>query len=229
MTTGNPFRRIIGCSLFLALLFSAGFRLHAQAPPAASYLVEWKTRDAWQRPEEVMDVLRIGKGSKVADLGCGSGYFTSWLADRVGPEGRVFAVDMNEEEIANVRERVVSRGRTQVVVVLGAAEEVVLPSAILDAVLMVDTYHEISEYDLLLARVHYWLKPGGLLGIIDAEDEPGQPRQTYSKQHTMPESVVREDAARHGFRLVGKKPGFMVPPPLREKKLYFLLFEKAVE
>ena len=68
------------------------------------------------------------------------------------------------------------------------------------------------------------LKPGGLLAIIDAQDEPGQPRSVYRERHTLPAEIVREDAARHGLRFQRELPGFSNPESKR--KYYFLLFEK---
>lgn len=64
---------------------------------------DWKTRDSWQRPQQVMDTLGLKSGSVVADLGCGNGYFTFHLADRVGTSGKVYAVDVRENLVEEIR------------------------------------------------------------------------------------------------------------------------------
>ena len=63
-------------------------------PPEQLGMLEGPDRAAWQRPEEVMDALLIAEGSTVADLGAGGGWFTIRLANRVGPNGRVYAEDV---------------------------------------------------------------------------------------------------------------------------------------
>src|SRR5271170_4403430 len=60
-------------------------------------------RDRWQRPDEVMDALGVKSGSAVADVGCGRGYFTMKLAARVGPTGKVYAEDIKDDVLADVR------------------------------------------------------------------------------------------------------------------------------
>ena len=61
-------------------------------------MLEGPDRDAWQRPDQIMDALRIGDGSVVADLGAGGGWFTVRLARRVGPNGHVYAEDIQRAD-----------------------------------------------------------------------------------------------------------------------------------
>jgi predicted methyltransferase len=212
---------IIKPAVFLALILTATpavQRARAQDPWEA------KNRDAWQRPEEVMNALGLKPGSAVADVGCGKGYFTFHLADRVGPQGKVYAVDVKKDLIADLRREAEMKKLSQIEAVVGAADDPHLPSGTLDAILVVDAYHEMHDYDAMLEAFCRALKPGGLLGIIDFEVGPGQPRSTYFEHHNMPAEIVREDATRHQFRFSHNEPGFAVPEGGR--KLYFLLFEK---
>jgi ubiquinone/menaquinone biosynthesis C-methylase UbiE len=171
-----------------------------------------------------MDVLGIKTGSAVADVGCGSGYFTFKLARRVGQQGRVYAEDIDEEEIAGIRRRVEDEGLTQVRPLVGVASDPRLPANSLDVVLVVNSYHEWREYGKMLRHLVEALKPGGLLAIIDGTAEPGKPRSEYYSRHRMPEELVREDAAREGFRFLRKEVGFLRPD--QKKDFYFLVFEK---
>jgi ubiquinone/menaquinone biosynthesis C-methylase UbiE len=213
--------RITKPSVFLALILTA-----ALAPERARAQDPWeaKNRDAWQRPEEVMNALGLQPGSVVADVGCGKGYFTFHLADRVGPQGKVYAVDVKKDLIADLRREAEAKKLSQIEAVVGAADDPHLPVGTLDAILVVDTYHEMHDYDAMLEAFYRSLKAGGLLGIIDFEAELGQGRSTYFEHHNLPAEVVREDATRHQFSFLHNEPGFAVPQEGR--KLYFLLFEK---
>src|SRR5437764_12643755 len=91
----TTYRRFIGAVLLLAAGLRDPARLRAQNAG--------QERDAWQRPDEVMDALGIKPGSAVADVGCGAGYFTFHLAERVGPQGKVYAGDITAERVAEVR------------------------------------------------------------------------------------------------------------------------------
>jgi len=184
-------------------------------------------RDVWQRPAEVMDALGLGPGMSVADVGSGDGYFAFHLAARVGPAGKVYAVDVDDGELKKIRRRAKADGLGQIETVLGARNDPQLEAESLDVALIVNAYHEMRDYDAMLTGIFRALKPGGVLGIVEAEDEPGKRRETYYDRHRMPAEVVREDAARAGFRFVGERPGFVRPS--REKKFYFLVFEKPVE
>ncbi len=184
-----------------------------------------KARDAWQRPEAVMDTLGIKSGSAVADVGAGGGYFTFHLAQRVGPKGRVYAEDILEEEVNKIRERAAKEKLPQIEAVLGAKDDPKLPEASLDAVLIVNAYHEMREHDAMLRAVFRALKPGGLLAIIDAPAAPGEPREKYFDRHRIPEQFVREDTAHNGFTFVRQEPGFNSPE--RGRDYFFLIFKKA--
>jgi predicted methyltransferase len=184
-----------------------------------------RKRDQWQRPAEVMDALGAKPGYRVADIGCGFGYFTFRLAARVGAEGKIYAVDIDEEAINKVRLRKESEKIEQVEPILSESADPRLPND-LDAVLIVDTYHEFREYDRMMQSVFRALKPGGRLVIIDGEGPSGRPRTEYQRLHTIPAELAREEVARHGFVFKESPPGFYDPE--YGKKMYFLIFEKPL-
>lgn len=164
-------------------------------------LLEGPDRDAWQKPDQIMDALNIADGSVVADLGAGGGWFTVRLARRVGPHGRVYAEDIQPQMIEAIDRRVSREGLTNVKSVLGKAFDPLLPSASLDAALMVETYHELDDPITLLKNVARALKPQGRLGIVDYKKDGGGPGPPL-EERVDPESVLR-DAQAAGLRFIG--------------------------
>lgn len=148
-----------------------------------------------------MDHLKIGEGSVVADLGAGGGWFTIRLARRVGPNGRVYAEDIQPEMIGSIRRRVEREELKNVEFVLGTASDPQLPGPV-DVVLIVDAYHEMDEPVTLLRNVRKSLKPGGRVGIVEftkAGHGPGPPME----ERVDPEKVIA-DAAAAGLRLASR-------------------------
>ncbi len=182
-----------------------------------------RSRDVWQRPTEVLDALGVKAGQRIADIGCGSGYFSVRLAARVGTEGKVFAVDIDREAVDRVRRRAEREKLTQIEPILGEGGDPRLPNN-LDVVLIVDTDHEIREYEHMMQVVFRAMKPGGRLAIIDGEGETGRPRTEYHRLHVIPAEVVRTEILKAGFTFKESRPGFYDAE--YSKKFYFLIFEK---
>jgi ubiquinone/menaquinone biosynthesis C-methylase UbiE len=163
-------------------------------PPQDLGLLEGPDRDAWQKPDEVMDALGIADGDAVADLGAGGGWFTIRLARRVGPNGVVYAEDVQPEMIESVTRRVEREGLTNVKPILGAPTNPRLPEASLDAVLIVGVYNEMEDPVALLKNVAGALKPRGRVGIIDFTRKgfgPGPPMD----ERVEPERIVTDARA----------------------------------
>ena len=171
-------------------------------PPEDLGLLEGPDRDAWQQPEQVMDALGIADGARVVDLGAGGGWFTVRLSRRVGPNGRVFAEDIQPQMIESIARRVSREGLTNVLTVLGTPNDPKLPTD-LDAVLIVSTYPEMTDPVTLLRNVAAALKPNGRIGIIDFRLNGGGPGPPLDER-VEPEAVVR-DAERAGLRLLARE------------------------
>lgn len=210
-------RRLVALVLFAALA-PASALLRAQD--------DWSKRDAWQHPTEVMDAIGAKPGSVIADVGCGEGYFTFHLAARVGLQGKVYAEDILSDDLSKVRKRASKDNLSQIEIIHGTETDPHLPTATLDAILVVNAYHEMIQFDAMMTAFFRALKPGAVLAILDPRDEPGKPRKHYQDRHTLPQQLAREDAARAGFRFLRELPGYHSPD--RDKDFYFLLFEKPV-
>lgn len=162
-------------------------------------LLESPGRDEWQQPDRIMDALGIADGDRVADLGAGGGWFTVRLARRVGPNGVVYAEDIQPPMLDAIRRRIDREGLTNVVPTLGTTDDPRLPDD-LDAVLMVDTYTQLSDPETLLTNVTRVLAPEGRLGIVDFRTDgaggPGPPLE----ERVEPDEIVRTAEAA-GLRL----------------------------
>ncbi len=196
----------------------------AQTPHPAPPHKELANRNDWQRPHWVMDVLQIKEGSRVADVGAGSGYFTLHLAGRVGWKGKVYAVEIREDVLAGIREFRKALNLPQIEMVLGADDDPRLPAGSLDVVLVVNAYHEMRAYNRMMQAFLRALKPGGLLAIIDADAKEGSRRAVYFEQHDLPATLVRADAVRNGFRYLRTESGFTNPDD--GAKWFFVIFER---
>jgi predicted methyltransferase len=168
-------------------------------------LLEPPDREAWQKPEQVMDALQIAEDSVVADLGAGGGWFTIRLARRVGPHGLVYAEDVQRLMIEAIGRRVQREGLTNVRPVLGEYENPFpgLPANTLDAVLIVDAFHEMEHPVIVLQNVGRTLKPSGLIGIIGYQQGEGGPGPDNPEDRVAP-SVIIEAARAAGLKLVGQ-------------------------
>jgi predicted methyltransferase len=181
-------------------------------------------RDAWNHPEDVMNALGTHPGSAVAEVGCGRGYFVFKFAARVGREGKVYAEDLREDDLASIRSRAEREGLTQIVTIHGEDADPRLPAQSLDAVLVMNAYHEFRNHDAMLAGILRALKPGGLLALIDGAAANDHPRDYYDGQHRLPEHFERQEAEHAGFHFLRSEPGFTDPE--NSKEFYFLVFEK---
>jgi ubiquinone/menaquinone biosynthesis C-methylase UbiE len=166
-------------------------------PPEQLVLLEAPDRDEWQQPDRIMDKLNIADGSRVADIGAGGGWFTIRLARRVGPNGRVFAEDIQQQMVESITRRVEREGLTNVQPILGTPTDARLQPG-LQAVLIVDTYPQFREPVTLLRNIAAAMAPGGRLGIVDFKtDGAGGPGPALDER--LEPSVVRRDAERAGL------------------------------
>lgn len=161
-------------------------------------------RDAWQRPEAVIDLFGLGPTSRVADVGAGTGYFAVRIARRV-PEGRVYAVDIEPDMVRHLAERSEREHLAQLTPILATAEDAKIPAPV-DVVLIVDTLHHIDDRPAYLAKLRNALKEGGRLFVVDFKlDAPMGP----PKDHRLaPEAVVKdaEYAGLHAFPVTLELP-----------------------
>ena len=161
--------------------------------------------------ERVMDVLKIGAGTAVADIGAGSGWFTVRAARRAGERGTVYAIEINQDYLTHIAARAAAEKLSNVRTVLGREDDPLLPPASVDAVLLLKTYHEIAQPVRLMKNLRAALRRGALVGIID--------RNGRGDDHGLDAPVVVKELERAGYTLVAQYD-FVKPDGMD----YFLVF-----
>jgi ubiquinone/menaquinone biosynthesis C-methylase UbiE len=150
----------------------------------------------------MLDALGVEPGATVCDMGAGNGFYTLELARMVGPEGLVYAVDIQPEMLRMLAETAGREGLTNIRPILGTAIDPRLPTAEIDLCLCVDVYHEFSHPDTMLARVRASLAPGGRLALVEFRGE--DPAVPIKPLHTMTKEQIRRELEPAGFRVVGE-------------------------
>ncbi|HTL45115.1 MAG TPA: class I SAM-dependent methyltransferase [Vicinamibacterales bacterium] len=210
--------KLLLCAMFVAAAGVTGYAQHSRLfPPTELGALEGPDREDWQQPERIMDALRIAEGSVVADLGAGGGWFTVRLARRVGPNGRVYAEDVQPQMIEAITRRVQREGLRNVVPRLGTHDDPKLPAGGVDVVLMVDTYNEVEARVALLKNIARALTSDGRIGIVNFKKDGGGPGPDMDDR-VGAEEVIR-DAEAAGLRLQSRET-FL-------RYQYFLIFERA--
>jgi predicted methyltransferase len=167
-------------------------------------------REEWQKVDQILGAMGVRSGATVADVGAGDGFFTTRLARAVGPDGRVFAVDIDEGALTRLRKRLEDEGIRNVFVVKGTATDPRLPERTLDAALIINAYHEMTQHQQVLSALRSALKPDGRLVIVEpiSDARRSRSRAEQTKGHEIAPEFVLADARSAGFRIVGLQDPF---------------------
>lgn len=150
-------------------------------------------RDQWQQPARVVESLDIAPGNHVADLGAGGGYFTFRLADAVGSEGRVYAVDIDPDMTDFLRDEARERGYAQIQVIEATPEDARLPTSGVDLVLLTNAYHHMEDRVDYFRRLSTRLRRAGRIAVIEFSDDGS---------HATDPERIRSEMQRAGLRRV---------------------------
>jgi SAM-dependent methyltransferase len=176
------------------------------ALPMSAAGAAWLDRDERQREENTelsLRLLEVQRGSVVADVGAGSGYYATRLARLVGTEGRVYASDIQQAMLDIIRGRIERERITNIELVLGTPTDPRLPRGMVDLAIMVDVYHEFSEPQVMLRRIRESLKPGGRLVLLEYRGE--DPRVPILPLHKMTVAQAKTEVEAEGFALTTVK------------------------
>lgn len=167
---------------------------------SCSRLKQWAyqgiDRDQWQQPDKVIAALQIPAGAQIADLGAGGGYFTFYLAKAAGPNGFVYAVDIDKGTNELIAKQAKKDGVDNVKTILATAEDPLLPESGVDLIFTSNTYHHIENRIVYFSNLGKYLKPGGRIAIIDYD------RRAWLEgllRHYTPTEFIKREMEQAGY------------------------------
>lgn len=188
----------------------------------------WKERDTWQRADEIIKQLNITSGSHVADIGCHEGYMSLKLSKVVMENGKVYAVDVDQSKLGLLRKHLEEQKIDNVIPVKGDYANPKLPINVLDAVIILDTYHEMDDHDKILEHVKLSLKKKGRLILCEpiAESRRKLSRQEQEAKHELGLNYALKDLETAGFKIVFQKDPFVDRSKVKGDMMWILVAEK---
>jgi ubiquinone/menaquinone biosynthesis C-methylase UbiE len=191
-------------------------------PDVKEYVNKFETesRENYAHRHEIVAALGLEPGMAVADIGAGTGLFTRLFAEKVGPKGKVYAVDIAEPFLKHIDADAKKRGHKHVVTILGSQDSTNLPAGSVDLVFLSDVYHHLEKPEKVLGSIHRALRPGGRLVVIEFDRVEGKSSAFVLKHVRASQAVFRKEIEDAGFAVV--------PTPERPKlkENFFLRFEK---
>jgi ubiquinone/menaquinone biosynthesis C-methylase UbiE len=213
----------LGIVLAIVLVLFVGE--HAVRTLRTLTIVE-RERDTWQRPADILEPLHLGPGSTVVDVGSGAGYFSLKMAPRVAPDGQVLALDLRRESLAFLWTRALIGGHTTLHVIHNQVDDPNLPSGPVDAVLIANTFHELTAREAILTALFRAMRQGARLVVVDRgprdSDQPGSVRTDH---HEISSAAAEADINRQGFEVVARDDRF-IDRPAEDDIWWLLVFRK---
>lgn len=214
MKAGSLLCLLLSVLLFTSAVFAEeqsirpGINRYYQDPDWQQWVntFERSGREVYDRRYAIVDAAGVGPGMVVADIGAGTGLFTRLFAGRVGPDGRVYAVDISRPFIDNILRTAQEQGLNNVVGVVNSERDVSLPPASIDLAFLVDTYHHFEYPVGMLSSIHQALRDGGRLIVIDFRRDPRISSGWVMGHVRAGKATVIDEITQAGFRLVDDKP-----------------------
>lgn len=175
-------------------------------------------RDQWQRPSNVIQELSLKPGNVVVDLGCGSGYFTLKLSPAVGGSGKVLAEDIRWLPLTFLWFRAFQRSQHNVSIVHGEPGDPHLPAQSVNAVLIVNTYHEFTDSHAILVHVVQSLVSNGIVVVADREPQQVDAGSAGKapERHEIAAAQVENELTRAGLEIISRQNDFIPKDPYGE-------------
>ena len=215
---------------FLLVLLFSTCHAYSQDPWKNVYSENaWSDRDSWQKAEIILKQLNCKQGSRVADIGCHEGYMTVKLSKLVGLNGILYAVDVEQSKLDKLKGHLEARKLANVRMIKGNSDDPHLPAGVLDAVLILDTYHEMKDHDKILQHIWVCLKPGGRLVICEpiAEERRKLLREEQERKHELGLPFAVEDLKKAGFHILFKQDPFVDREKLKGDKMWIMVAARS--
>ncbi len=169
---------------------------HVMGHQGADWL-ERPEREAEEKTEQLIELLKFQKGEVVADIGAGTGYLTRKIAKPIGTNGTVYAVEIQQEMLDILTNKLSNLGVHNVKPALGTITDPKLPEAAIDTIIMVDVYHEFDHPHEMMQAMTKSLRKGGRMVFVEYRAE--DPNVPIKPLHKMTEAQVRKEAEGHSL------------------------------
>jgi ubiquinone/menaquinone biosynthesis C-methylase UbiE len=180
---------------------------------------ETESREIFHQRNEIVASVGLKPGMKIADIGAGTGLFMLPFSKGVGPDGKVYAVEIAKNFLRHIRARAQKANAANVETVLCTDRSVELPESSIDVAFLCDVYHHFEYPQGSLASLHKALKPGGELVLIDFKRIPGESSDFVMGHVRAGQEVFESEIATAGFEKVGEVKGVL-------KENYFVRFRR---
>ena len=192
-----------------------------KAPDPAEFVKRFETesREVFSNRQKIVEAAKVMPGSRVADIGAGTGLFTRLFAKAVGTEGKVYAVEIAENFLRHIEKTAKEQEISNVETVLATADSANLRANSVDIAFICDTYHHFEFPHKTMASIHRALRPGGRVVVIDFHRIEGVSSDWVMSHVRAGQEVFRKEIESEGFRLIDE------PKLLKEN--YYMIFEKV--
>ena len=200
---------------------SPGINRHYQGAEYQQWLstFEGSGREVYDRRQDVLKVLDLKPGLDIADIGAGTGFYSLLFAQQVGKSGNVFAVDVTEDFVSNIKRRAAENNLHNIQTILSEQKDTRLEPASIDMAFVCNTYHHFEYPQAMLASIHRALRPGGELVIIDYRKQAGTSSSWVMSHVRHDKQLVIDEIEQGGFKFQSESDIL--------KENYFLRFLKV--
>ena len=177
-------------------------------PDVAGWLKRFERddRDLYTRRNEVADVLNLEPGMDVADIGAGTGFYTMLFAEKVGPDGTVYALDIAENFITYIDETAEQLGLSNVQGINNPIDSTTLAQNSVDVVFLAHTYHHFEYPYKMLESIRSALRPGGRVVLVEFERIEGLTEKFVLRMVRAGKGAFTDEFINAGFELVEEVP-----------------------
>ena len=163
---------------------------------------EVESREVYAMRDEVLRATGIEAGSRIVDIGAGTGFYTRLFAKAAGPDGWVYAVEISPRFLEHINQWATDADADNVTAILGRTDDISLPADSVDLAFICDTYHHFEAVVPTLASIRRALAPGGVLVVIDFEKIPGKSSSFIMGHVRAGKEVFRDEIEAEGFAFV---------------------------